>query len=77
METIAVSNLRAKIMTILKKVENGSIIKITSRGKIVAKLVPPDFTKKRAEQKLIEIGESAKFIDITSPIEEVWNSDNS
>jgi len=74
-ETIAVSNFRAKIMSVLKEVENGSSIKITSRGKIVAKLVPSDFTKTSAKQKLIEIGKKAKILDIISPIDEVWNSD--
>ncbi len=77
MEIIAVSNLRAKIMSVLKEVENGSSIKITSRGKIVAKLVPPDFTQKSAKQKLLEIGEKAKLFDIVSPVDEAWNADKS
>ncbi len=41
MDTIAVSEFRANIMKILKEVEHGSNINITSRGKVVAKLVPP------------------------------------
>ncbi len=77
MQTIAVSNFRAKIMTFLKEVENGSSIKITSRGKVVARLVPPDFTKKSAKQELIKIGANAKLFDIISPINEVWNADKS
>ena len=75
MQTVAVSNFRAKIMTFLKEVENGASITITSSGKIVAKLVPPDFTKKSAKQKLKEIGENAKIVDIISPIDETWTGD--
>ena len=74
METVAVSNFREKIMKFLKEVENGSSIKITSRGKIVAQLVPPDFTSKKAKQKLIEIGRNAKMGDLVSPIDEEWSA---
>ncbi len=45
---------------------------ITSRGKIVAKLVPPDYTRNIARQKLTNIAKNAKIGDVISPIEEEW-----
>ncbi|MBC8184835.1 type II toxin-antitoxin system prevent-host-death family antitoxin [candidate division KSB1 bacterium] len=74
METIAVSELRANLMNVIKEVEHGSKLFITSRGKIVAKLVPPEDSQEHAKKRLKEIGESAKLHDIISPIDAQWES---
>ena len=72
MNVIAVSELRSNLMSILKEIEQGSSIDITSRGKIVAKLVPPDYNKEKARKKLIEISKNASIGDIISPIDSQW-----
>ncbi|KPK92990.1 prevent-host-death family protein [bacterium SM23_31] len=72
MQSIAVSKLRANLMKILKQIEHGSSFDITSRGRVVAKLVPPDYTRKLARKKLIEIAKKAKVKDVLSPIDEKW-----
>ena len=72
MDTIAVSELRANLMSVLREIEHGSSINITSRGVVVARLVPPDFNQKKARKRLLEIGESAKIGDILSPIDTQW-----
>lgn len=77
MDSIAVSELRANLMSVLKEIERGSSINITSRGIVVAKLVPPDFSKENARKKLLEIGKSAKIGDIVSPIDTRWEALNS
>jgi len=77
MQSIAVSELRANLMKILKQMEHGSTLNITSRGRVVAKIVPPDYTKKVARKKLIEIGKSAKVNDVISPIDEQWEVNKS
>lgn len=74
METIAVSNLRSSLMKVLKEIERGATINITSRGKVIAKLVPPDYTKKEAKNKLREVGKTAVIHDIISPIESQWKA---
>ena len=51
METIAVSDLRANLMKILKEIEHGAIINVSSRGRIVAKLIPPEYSKEIAKNK--------------------------
>ncbi len=76
MQSIAVSNLRANLMKILKQINHGASLDITSRGKVVAKLVPPDYTKTLARKKLIEIGKKAKVYDVISPIGEKWEVNN-
>lgn len=75
MKSIAVSDLRANLLKTLKQIEQGEEIDITSRGKLVAKLVPPDYSSKLAYEKLIHLRETAKIYDIVSPIDEEWEVD--
>ena len=74
MDTIAVSDLRANLMKILKEIEHGSTVDITSRGKVVAKLVTPDYIRETAREKLKELGKNAVLDDIISPIDMQWNA---
>ncbi len=74
MDTIPVSDLRANLMKVLKKIEHGSVVDITSRGKVVAKLVPPDYTREIARKKLKEIRKNAVLGDIISPINVQWKA---
>ena len=76
MENIAVSDLRANLMKVLKTIENGSSVNITSRGKVVALLMPPEQSKKQAEEKLAKLRKTAKIHDILSPVSEQWKADS-
>ena len=76
MKTIAVSELRANLMKVLKKTEHGSTINITSRGRVVAKLVPPEYSSDKAKEKLNEISKNAILNDVISPIDSEWESSN-
>ena len=69
---IAVSELRANLMKVLKEIEHGAIITITSRGKAVAKLVPPDNKREDAIKRLKELSRTAILDDVISPIDEKW-----
>lgn len=73
MDTIAVSDLRANLMKILKEIEHGSAIDITSRGKVVARLVPPNYSREKARDRLKEIQKTAVLGDIISPINVQWD----
>jgi len=75
MESIAVSDLRANLRKVLKQIEHGSSLDITSRGIVVAKLVPPDYTRTLAREKLDILRETAKVYDVLSPIDEKWEAD--
>ena len=72
MQSIAVSELRANLMKVLKSIEKGSSLIITSRGKVVAKLIPPDDSIKSAEEKLAQIRKTVRIHDVLSPISENW-----
>jgi antitoxin (DNA-binding transcriptional repressor) of toxin-antitoxin stability system len=75
METIAVSVLRSKLMRVLREIESGSTINITSRGKVIARLVPPGFSRKKAKDKLRTIGKTAVLNDLMSPIDDEWKAE--
>jgi len=72
METIAVSEFRSNLLNILKRIENGSTIIITSRGRPVAQLIPPEDTAKNARNKLKSLAKTALIKDVLSPIDEKW-----
>ncbi len=74
METISVTNLRINLMKVLKEIRQGTSILITSRGKVVAQLIPPDNLEEKAEKKLEEIREKSVLHDILSPIDEKWEA---
>jgi prevent-host-death family protein len=74
METIAVSKFRTNLMQILKRIEHGSIITITSHGKPVAKLTPPEDIIKTSQYKLEQIRKTAIVKDVLSPIDEKWEA---
>ena len=59
-------------MKVLKEIEHGAIINITSRGKVVAKLIPPEYSKEIAKKKLKEISKTAVINDVISPVDVQW-----
>ena len=63
-------------MSILKDIEKGSSVSITSGGRAVAKLIPPEESIKLAGQKLEEVRKSAKIHDVLSPISADWKADS-
>ena len=74
MSSIAVSEFRANMMKVLKQIEKGSTISITSRGKVIARLVPPDYTSAIARKKLQAVAKTAVVHDVVSPIDVEWEA---
>jgi len=74
MTTIAVSELRANLMQVLEQIKQGAQIQITSRGKVVAQLVPADEAQEQAKMALKHLAEDAKIGNMIDPIDESWNA---
>ena len=74
MTSIAVSDLRANLMKILKKIERGAVISITSRGREIARLVPPEGAMQQAREKLEGLRRTAIIKDVLSPLDEEWEA---
>jgi prevent-host-death family protein len=67
MFTIGISEFRAKLNQVLQQVQEGEIISITIRGAEVARLVPPDFARLAAREKLESLRKTAFVGDVLSP----------
>ena len=74
METIAVSELRNNLMSVLKQIESGTSITITTRGREIARLVPPENSSDKAKKALKKLSKTAIIRDIISPIDEEWEA---
>jgi len=72
METIPVSELRANLMHILKRIESGASITVTSRGQEMARLVPPENSMEKARSDLKDLRKTAIVEDVLSPTGEEW-----
>ncbi len=72
MNTIAVNELKNNLTKIIKKIENGTTVNITSDGKVVARLVPPPYVREAAKKKLREIGKNARVGDLLAPVDNKW-----
>lgn len=72
METVGVNTLRKNLSVLLKKVEDGESIAITSRGHEIALLVPPESKIEKARRALEELRETAFVGDVITPVTEDW-----
>ncbi len=74
MEKVGVSILREKLSIFLKKVQEGQVITITSRGHEIARFVPMEDMTAKSREVLRELGKNAFIGDILSPINEEWEA---
>ena len=74
MRTVAVSELRNNLMSLIKRVQAGEDIIVTSRGHEVAKLIPVENKKQMAKERLKELRKSASVGDVLSPVNEAWEA---
>jgi prevent-host-death family protein len=72
MEKVGISTLRENLSIFLKKVQEGQVITITSRGHEMARLVPVEDKREKSREILRELGKDASIGDILSPIDEEW-----
>ena len=74
---VTVTTFRKHIPDFLGKVRKGEDISLTSRGKVIARLVPPVDERQSAREQLAALRSSACFIgDIISPIDVEWEADS-
>ncbi len=74
MDTIAVSELRSNLRKVILRVERGETLEITSMGKVVARLVPPENAQQEARKKLKDVAGTAVLHDVLSPLDVQWEA---
>ena len=74
MTSIGISEFRANMNLVLQKVQKGEIVTLTSRGREVARLVPPDFAQLSAREALAQLRLTAVVGDVLSPVAAPWDA---
>jgi len=72
---INVTELRQHLPDYLKKVQAGEEIQITSRGQIIARLMPEVNAAEAARKWLESLRDKAIVGDVESPSGEEWNAE--
>lgn len=71
---VAISEFRSHVLSYLNKTKNGQEVVILSRGKEMARLLPPKSSQDQARQKLADLAKSSKIGDIVSPVVQSWDA---
>jgi prevent-host-death family protein len=74
MESVGVSQFRERLPFFMEKVKNGATITITSRGRVVARLVPVENERVAARRALDRLAQNAEVVDVLSPIDADWDA---
>lgn len=72
---VSVTTFRKHIPDYLGKVLLGEDIALTSRGKVIARLVPPADGRQSALEQLAALRAASYIGDVITPLEEKWEAD--
>jgi len=76
MATVSVTELRRDLPAWLKRVAAGEEVRITSRGRVIARLSPEVDTREAAMARLEALRGTVIVGDILAPGEETWTGDD-
>ena len=74
MKTVSISELRANLLQYLTRVQGGERIEVTSKGTVLATLVPPVGEREAARVRLDELAATARIHDVITPLGEEWEA---
>lgn len=71
---VTVTTFRKHIPDYLGKVRKGEDISLTSRGKVIARLVPPADERLSAKEQLAALRVTSYIGDVVTPLDEKWEA---
>jgi prevent-host-death family protein len=71
---VPVAELRQNFAAALARVRAGESLRITSRGRVIARLEPALDERTAAESRMAQFRATAVLGDIVSPVEAVWST---
>ncbi len=74
MDDVKLTELRQNLPAYLKQVEKGRELRITSRGKPVARLLPAEGATEEARARLEALRKTARVGDVIAPTGERWRA---
>ena len=75
MRDVNITELRAHLPSYLRQVAEGEEIRVTQRGRVIARIVPEQSQRARARAALAGLSKSARIGDVESPVAEVLGVD--
>jgi len=72
MRDVNITELRAHLLSYLRQVAGGEEIRVTQRGRVIARIVPEQSRQAQARSALAELSKTAWLGDIESPIADDW-----
>jgi prevent-host-death family protein len=76
MREVNITELRNHLPIYINAVQKGEAINITSRGKVIARIVPVEDPALAARQRLIALREKCWVGDVISPSGEEWGAEH-
>jgi prevent-host-death family protein len=74
MQTINISDFRANLLKYLEIANSGEQISVTSNGKLLATITPPENRMELARKQLRALASNAKIHDVVSPTDSEWDA---
>ncbi|HZP89340.1 MAG TPA: type II toxin-antitoxin system prevent-host-death family antitoxin [Burkholderiales bacterium] len=75
MKDVNISELRQNLPAFIEQVRKGKELRITVRGKVVAKIVPEHEDREAARAFLASLRGKCKIGDIISPLDVEWDAE--
>ena len=75
MSEVKITELRQNLPGYLAEVRKGRELKITVRGKVIARIVPERGVKNAARQRLVALRAKCKVGDVVTPTGERWTAE--
>ena len=76
MQQVNITELCKRLPGYLKRVRQGEEIQITSRGKVIARIVPEQDEAEQAKAMLKGLRKTAWVGDVVSPSGEIWDAEH-
>lgn len=74
MTVVSITELRRRLPELLGRVEDGGEVRVTRRGKLVARIQPAEDARTEAQATLARLRERAVIGDVESPIDADWEA---
>lgn len=70
---VNISEFRTNLLKYLKNVQRGEQINVTSKGALLATIIPPVSQREAARAELSELAKTAEIHDVVSPVDADWD----
>jgi prevent-host-death family protein len=76
MDAINITEFRKHLPAYLKRVRSGEELRVTSRGQVIARIVPEEDRAEAARKRLFALRGKGIVGDVESPIDVEWTADD-